>query len=215
MENEFLNKAKERAAAIVAKAERELAIAEMVPQTPCAPMIVQQAKCVWLVYKPATFGDILTIFDAFAPVPFFVAKEKGWAASTSRAEKEGAETLVSEGFAWCSFTHYNDLRPSFSFRMMSTLTDGTPCEVHVDFEGAYYAKGPWHTSLATRFVCENYHLNRREENLRYTRTAPAFLSLTAYTWFSGTGRDNGSGLCGNGAFMTRDRLARSIDTLAT
>lgn len=208
-----ISQAKARAAAIIAKAEREVAVAGMLPNLPTAPMIVLQKDCVWLVYRPETFGDILTIFDAFRLVPFCVTKKNGWAATTSRGEVEGAETKLSDGYAWCSFTQYADLAPSFKFRAMGDLPDGTPCEVHVEFEGGHWRKGAWHRDLAARFVCENPHHARMEYNLVFRASSPAFMGQAAFTWYSGTGRNNGSGMCGNGAFMTRDCLARAIETL--
>lgn len=210
---DVLAQAQARAAAILAKAEREVAIAAMLPNLPAAPMIVLQKDCVWLVYRPATFGDVLATFDAFSLVPFSVTKKDGWVATTSRGDVEGAETKLSDGYAWCSFTQYADMSPSFKFRAMGDLPDGTPCEVHVEFEGGHWRKGAWHHDLAARFTCENYHRNRRGENLQYRATSPAFMGQAAFTWYSGTGRNNGSGMCGNGAFMTRDCLARALETL--
>lgn len=211
---DVIEQAKARAAAIIAKAEREVQIAHLLPATPQAPMIVQQRDCVWLVYRGARFADILATFDAFNLDPFCVTKKAGWASTVNREEIDGAETQLSDGFAWVSFTQYADMAPSFSFRALGALSDGTPCEVHIDFEGAHYSKGPFHKDLAARFTCENPHFNRREENLRYRAQPPAFMALTAFTWYSGTGRNNGSGICGNGAFMTRDCLACALETLA-
>ena len=214
MNTDILQKAREKAARDIAKAEREVAVLEMLPDTGKAPMVVQQRDCVWLVYRGASFSDVLAAFDAFDLAPFCVTKKAGWAATVSREEVDGAETLLSDGFAWCAFTQYAGFAPVFSFRAHGTLSDGTPCEVHIDFEGAHYSKGPFHRDLAARFTCENPHFNRREENLRYRAQAPAFMALAAFTWYSGTGRNNGSGMCGNGAFMTRDCLARALETLS-
>lgn len=211
--SETLAKAEARAAAIIAKAEREVAIAAMLPDLTSAPLIVLQKDCVWLVYKPAAFADVLPIFDAFTLSPFTVTKKAGWAATASRGDVEGAETKLSDGFAWCSFTQYADIAPSFKFRAMGALPDGTPCEVHCEFEGGHWRKGAWHRDLAARFTCENPHPSRKEENLRFRAAPPAFMGLAAFTWYSGTGRTNGSGMCGNGAFMTRDCLARALEAL--
>lgn len=210
----ILEQARARAAAITAKAEKEVAIAAMLPDLGRAPLIVQQRDCVWLCYPAATWADILATFDAFSLAPAFVTKKSGWAASVARefADDDKTENLVSDAFAWVSFSHYQGNSQDANFCAFATLPDGTPAQIRVRLEGAYYSKTPWHKDLATRFVCDNS--SRREENRTYTATGPAFLAQAAFTWGSGTGRNDGGGLIRSGVFMTRDCLRAAIATLA-
>ena len=196
----------ERNAATIAKLERESAIAAILSRQP--RVIVSHKDHVALIYTPESFADILAIFDAFTPAPAFVVKRQGWAASVKRGDVEGAETLVSDAFAWVVADQSVDLSPRLSFCMNATLSDGTPATIHVNCDRF----GLFHSDFAARFVCDNPR--RRPENRIYHATPAPFMGLAAYTWGARGARYDGGELIQSGVFMTRDCLARALETLA-
>jgi len=196
----------ERNAKKIAQLERESAIAAILPRQP--RVIVSHNDYVSLVYRPESFVDILAIFDAFTPAPAFVVKRQGYAASVKRAEAPDAETIVSDAFAWIVADQSVDLSPRLSFRMNTTLSDGTPATIHADCDRF----GLFHPDFAARFACDNPR--RRAENRTYHATPAPFMALAAQVFRARGARNDGGELIQSGVFMTRDCLESALETLA-
>jgi hypothetical protein len=196
----------ERNARQIEKLNRESAIAAILPRQP--RVIVSHKDHVALIYTPESFADILAIFDAFTPAPSFVVKRERYAASVKRDETPDAETIVSDAFAWIVADQSESLSPRLSFRMNATLSDGTPATIHVNCDRF----GLFHSDFAARFTCDNPR--RRPENRTYHATPAPFMGLAAYVWRAAGARRDGGELIQSGVFMTRDCLARALETLA-
>jgi hypothetical protein len=201
-----LDEMKARHAREIAKATRELEIAEMLPDLGPLPRIVTQSDEHWLCYKANAWQDVLRVFDAFALAPAFDCKDRG-SRTTSRAPRGEA---LGEYFAWFETSAYVDISPTASFRAFANMPDGAPIMLNVEFEGAYYRKGPWHSDLGARFVDMKPRATKYHE---YRKEGPKFLAQAAAVVSYSTGRNDGGGGHWKGYFATRECLAAAIETL--
>lgn len=206
--------AREKAARAIAAAQRELEIAEALPTVEGfgAPLIVQQADGeAWICYRdPATFADILRVFDAFDGAPAYVTKAPGWAARVDREESDARETLVSDAFAWMQIDASTTTGTRVTFRRFATLANGIRAQVSVDISSGHWNRGARHPDLFAGFVNLKPRATRYPE---YQCSAPRFLATAAQVFTAATGARDGSQGHWKGVYMTRECLAGALQTL--
>lgn len=203
-----------RAAAALAKAEREASVADALPAAaPREPrLIVAQRDEVWICYSPESWGEILATFDAYDVAPMFDVRDRG-ARSISRTER--GEVLCECVAAIQADGRCRDYLSGFasaSFVFFATLADGTPVRVKLDLDPVYYSRTPWHRDLAPTF--RNCSKSGRKADA-WTADAPGvFAHCASVVRYAGGAPMRGMDFHGHGFLMTRECLAEVVAFLA-
>ena len=188
MKNE-IEKAKDRAAQIIAKAEAEQAVLDALPVTgvPVSVMIFRKAPHVR--YKPESFADVLKIFDALETVPAFDCKDSG--CRGIYAEPRGEVQL--EAAAWVELSAGVQTGSAAKFRFYARLPGyDAPVNFSCEFGGSRYAtqyeSRPWHTDLDFRFHDMNPRAYKHKRIPRGRRTLSCPMPRSLWLEYRDAGR---------------------------
>lgn len=205
-----IEKAREQAAQIIAKAEAEQAALDMLPDIGVPVSIMIFRDCPHVRYAPESFADVLRIVDAFQTVPAFDCKDKG--SRGTYAETRGEE--LGEYFAWVDMSGGVGTGSSAKFRFFAKLEDGRTAQVSAEFEDSTWARKyqnrAWHDDLRTGFTNMKPRAVIHKE---YQASGPLFLAQAAQVVSYATGDRQGGSAHYKGYFATRDCLAYALETL--
>lgn len=156
--SDIIKAAQERAAQIIAKAEKEAAIAALLPATlPSVPMIVIQQGPAWLSFnKVESIANILAIYDAFEHVQALDCKgtyrRVTWDGGFNE-KQHGA--ILSDYGGWVDIDarchEYLSGAQDASIRFFARLSDGSIVQVNCNLTQAHYSKAGFPMVLHTQF----------------------------------------------------------------
>ena len=152
--------AKEKAARLIAKAEKEAAILEALPDLGTVPLVVVydglSRSVPSVIYKPESFANMLAIFDAFEVVRALDCKGQYRRITPDGAfdEKEHG-AILADYQGWIELSSrcagYMDGAQDASFRFYARLATGATICVHMDITGAYFGKCPFPMDLRAQY----------------------------------------------------------------
>jgi len=211
--NEHIEKAKKKAAQMVAQAELESRIMGMIPESVKAePRVMMFRDVAHISFQPESFGAVSEILGAFDTVPGFDFKDGGFRC-ISPDDSKGE--ILGEYFAWVEMQASLRGGESAKFRAFAVLSDGTRAQISVDYEGgtysAKYQNRPWHKDLSFRFINLEPRAVKYHE---YKADGGLFLAQCASVVNFSTGSHIGDSVIRRGYFATARCLSDSLETLS-